>query len=154
MAVTWHRLRVGPSDMYLSRKASFKDTLVIDVQQGKPSACAPGSCLGWSFTWCNHADCFRILHVRKIYSGVLFLFFVFMLRPSCYVYQTKTNTIFPSSIGYIYGSTWEHRWILVLLLISADCFEHGSWCSNCILNRFEFKICRPKLIFDNNIHII
>ena len=36
MAATWHRLRVGPSDMYLTRKASFKDTLFIGMQQGKP----------------------------------------------------------------------------------------------------------------------
>ena len=29
VAVTWHWLRMGPSDMYLTRKASFKDTICL-----------------------------------------------------------------------------------------------------------------------------
>ena len=35
MAVTWRQLRVGPSVMYLTRKASFKDTLFIGMHQGE-----------------------------------------------------------------------------------------------------------------------
>ena len=65
MAITWHRLRVGPSDMYYTRKASFKDTLFIGMHQGEPPPCAPGSCFGLYLTRCKHPDCFPILHVRK-----------------------------------------------------------------------------------------
>ena len=39
MAVTWHRLRVGPSDMYLTVKASFKDTLFKGMHQGEFPPC-------------------------------------------------------------------------------------------------------------------
>ena len=39
LPIMWHRLRVGPSDVYPTRKASFKD-----IQQGKPSAWVTGSC--------------------------------------------------------------------------------------------------------------
>ena len=44
MAVTWHWLRVGPSDIHLTRKASFKDTLFIGMHQGESPPCALWSC--------------------------------------------------------------------------------------------------------------
>ena len=49
VAVTWNQLRVGPSDIDLTTKASFKDTLVKGMKQGKPSVCAPGLCYGLYF---------------------------------------------------------------------------------------------------------
>ena len=41
MAVTWHWLHVGPLDMYLARKVSFKDTLVHKYAPRKaPALCS------------------------------------------------------------------------------------------------------------------
>ena len=52
--------------------------------------------------------------------------------------------------------TWEHRGILVLLLIFVDWYKHSNTNvvgSKCILNRFWCIIWRPKTIFDQNAHI-
>ena len=51
---------------------------------------------------------------------------------------------------------WEHRWILVLLLIFADWYKNSN--SNvpgfkCILNWFVCRIWRPKAICDENVDI-
>ena len=109
MAVTWHQLRVGPSDMCLTRKASFKDTLFIGMHEGGPRPVFQGRNLECTFTRCKHPDCFSILYVRKIYSEGLFLIFlVSMLRTGCYAQQMKSTQFFnPSSVIYTYVGTDE-----------------------------------------------
>ena len=103
MAVTWHRLRVGPSDMYLTRKASFKDTLFIGMHQRVPSL---GSRIVFrtdcTFTRCKHPDCFPILHVRKTYFEGLFLMFVCVHVTHWLLCQTYEIIQFfnPSSVIY------------------------------------------------------
>ena len=51
---------------------------------------------------------------------------------------------------------WEHRWILVLLLIFVDWYKHTNSNvsgSRCILNWFGCIIWRPKAICDENVNI-
>ena len=154
MAVTWHRLRVGPTDMYLTRKVSFKDTLVIGMQQGKPSDCAPGLCFGLFYTRCKHPYCSPILHVRKAYFYELFRMFFRVHVTHWLLCQTdEIDTLFyPSSVIYI----WEHRWIIMLLLIFVSWYKHydsNVSGSKSILNRFGCIIWRPKAIFYKSVHI-
>ena len=64
----------------------------------------------------------------------------------------EINTIFQPFVSYLYEGTW----ILVLLLIFVDWYEHSN--SNvagckCILNWFWCVIWRPKAIFYQNVHI-
>ena len=145
MAVTWHRLRVGPSDMYLTRKASFKDTLLIGMHQG-PRPVLQDRVSDCTFTRYKHINCYLILHAHKIYfEGLFLMFLVFMLRCSCYVKQMKSIQF--SILHRLY--IWEHRWILVLLLIYVDWYKHSNTNiagSKCILNRFWCIIWRPKAI--------
>ena len=103
MAVTWHRLCMGPSDMYLTRKASFKDTLFIGMQQGKPFPVLQGRVSGCTFTKCKHPDCFPILHVRKVYFEGLFLMFLCVHVTHWLLYQPMKSILSfnPSSVIYM-----------------------------------------------------
>ena len=153
MVVSWHRLRVGLSDMYPTRKASFKDTLFIGMHQGEPRPVLPDRVMDCTFTWCKHPDCFPIIHVHEIYFEGLFpMFLVFMLCTGCYVKHMKSIQYFSHSwVIYI----WGHKWILVLLLIF-DWYKHSNTNiagSKCILNRFWCITWRPKAICNQNVHI-
>ena len=53
MAVTWHWLSVGPSDMHLTRKASFKDTLFIGMHRGEPRPVLRDHISDCTFTRCK-----------------------------------------------------------------------------------------------------
>ena len=117
MAITRHWLRVGPSDMYRTRKASFKDTLVIGVQQGKCYACAPGSYFRLYFTRCKHEDCDAISQVHKVhFEGLLLIFSCPCCAPV--VMPNRRNQYNFSILHWLY--IWERRWILALLLVSVD----------------------------------
>ena len=88
--------------MYLTSKASFKDTLLIGMHQGEPPPCAPG---------------FFILHVRRIYIYIYIYIFFFFLGGGGLVFfgvhvthrllcQTDAiNTIFQPFIGYLCEGT-------------------------------------------------
>ena len=123
MVVTWHRSRLGPLDMYLTRKALLNDILVIGVQQGKPSDCA-SRVSGCTFTTCKRPDGFPILHVRYVCFGGLFLMFFRVYITHWLLCKTDDiNTKFnPVPVIYI----WAHRWNLVLLLIYVDLFKHSN----------------------------
>ena len=146
MAVRWHRLRIGPSDMYFTRKASFKDTLFIGIHQGDSHPVLQDHVSDCTFTRRKHPDCFPILHVRKMYLEGLFLMcLVSMLPIGCYV--KRWNQYNFSIIHRL--STWGHRWILLLLLKFVDWYNHSN--TNvvgikCILNRFWCIIWTPKAI--------
>ena len=151
MAVTFHGLRVGPSDMYLTRKVflnvCIKDTLFKGMHQGEPRPVPRGRVSDCTFTTCKHPDCFPILHVRKIYFDVISDVF----RCPCYaliVMSNRWNQYNFSTPHPLY--VWGHSWILVLLLIFVDWYKHSNANfagSMCILNRFWCIIWRPKAIF-------
>ena len=103
MAVNWHRLRMGPSDMYLTREASFKDTLFIGMHEGEPHPVLQDRVSGCIFSRCNHRGCFPILHVRKIYfKGLFLMFWGSMFRTGCYVKQMKSIQFFNlSTVMYV-----------------------------------------------------
>ena len=123
MAVTWHRLRVGPSDMYLTRKASFKDTLFIGMQQGSPLPVFQGRVSGCTFTRCKHPDYF-LCYMSGKYTlrGYFWLFLVFMLLTCCHV--NRLNQYDFSTLHQLY--IWGHWWILAILLIFLDWFKHSN----------------------------
>ena len=122
-AVTWHRLRVGHLDMYLTRKTSFKDTLFIGMHQGKPPSCAPGSCFELHFLKGRHPNFFPTLHVRKVYFEALFL----MFWCPCYalvVMLDRWNQFKFLTLHRLY--IWGHKWILMLLLTFIDWYKHSK----------------------------
>ena len=114
MVVTWHLLRAGGSDMYPTRKVSFKGTLVIGVQQGNPSACAPGSCLGCNFTRRKHPD-FSCITCPLIFCRVHVTQWLL-----CQTDEIKT--IFKHCTGYICGCTREFPCYCWYLLIASNIF--------------------------------
>ena len=67
MIVTWHWLRVGPSDIYRTRTASFKDTLIIGVQHGSNRPVLQDGVPGCILIRCKLPNCFPILHAWKVY---------------------------------------------------------------------------------------
>ena len=52
-AVTWHRLRVGSSDICITGKASFKDTLVIGSSKRSPRPVLQVRVSDCNFTICS-----------------------------------------------------------------------------------------------------
>ena len=89
MAVTWHRLRVGPADIYLTRKASFKDTLFIAMHQGEPPPCGIVFRIVLSLDVSTQTVFLYYMSVKyslRDYLGIL----VSMLRTGCYVKQMKS----------------------------------------------------------------
>ena len=136
MAVAWHQLRVGPSDMYLTRKASFKDTLLIGMHQGGPRPVLKDHVSDCTFIRCKHPDCFPLLHVRKIYFEGLFLVLLLsMIRTGCYVEQMKSIQFFnPSSVIYMRAQVNSSTIATICWLI--ETFKY-QWCVFQVhLNRF------------------
>ena len=134
MAVTWHRLRVGPSDMYLIRMASFKDTLFIGMHQGEPHPVFRDRVSDCTFTRCKHPGCFPILHVRKIYFGGHFWCF-WCPYYALAVMSNRWNQCNFSTLYRLY--IWGHRWILVLLQIFVHWCKH--WNTNVVGSKCILK---------------
>ena len=111
--------------------------------KGSPRTVLRGRFSGCTFTRCKHPDSFPISHVRKVYFEGLFFVYALVVMPNRrnqYKFSTQHQLYF-----------WEHRWILVQLLISADWFWHSNsrvWGSKYILNRLGCKIWRPKAVID------
>ena len=145
MAVTWHLLRVEPTDSYLTRTASFKDILVIGMQQGKSSACVPGS--------------FRAVFSLGARTQTIFLYYMsvkYTLRGyflwfscPCYAKQMKSIQFFNPSLVRYMGAQANS----CLLLIFVDWYKPSNSNvsgSKCILNWFGCIIWRPKANCDEN----
>ena len=143
----------GALDMYLTRKALFKDTLFIGMHQGEPLPCAPRSCFELYFHYMKAPRLFPILHIRTIYFEWLFL----MFWCPCYALLVMLNRWNQHNWSILHRlCIWGHRWILILLVIFVDWYNHSNTNiagSKCILNWFGCIIWRPKAIFDQNVLI-
>ena len=121
MAATWHRLCVGPSDMYLNRKVSGHRY----ATKGSPRPVLQERVLGCIFTRCKQPDCFlRYMSINLLW-GVISMVCVFRAHVTQWLLcQTdEINTIFnPSSVIYI----WDRRRILVLLLMFVDWYKYSN----------------------------
>ena len=94
--------REGPSDMYITRKASLKDTLFICMQHGIPLPVLQGRVLCCTFTRCKHPDCLPMLHVRRIYFEGLFMISCVHVTHWLLYQQMKSIRFFnPSSVIYM-----------------------------------------------------
>ena len=94
-AVTWHRLRVGPSDMYLPRKASFKDS----YSRKAPAMC---SRIVFRTVFSLYVSNKSVFLYHIYFEGLVLMFLVSMLRTGCYVKQMKSIQFFnPSSVIYM-----------------------------------------------------
>ena len=154
MAVTWHGLHMGPSNMDLTRKASFKDTFVHRYATRK----APSLCSRIVFRTVVSLDVstqtvFLYYMSNKCnLRGFLWCFLVSTLRTGCYVNGWNQYNFSTLHRLYIRG----HRWILILRLMSVDWYKYSNTNiggSKCILIQFWCTIWRPKAIFDQNVHI-
>ena len=97
MAVNWHQLRLGPSDMYRTWQASFKDTLSIGMHQGEPRSC---DCTSLDIS--TQAVFLYYMSVKYTFRVYFWCFLVSMLPTGCNVKKMKSIQFFnPSSVIYI-----------------------------------------------------
>ena len=107
--------------------------------------------------------CFRIVF-RAVFSldvstQTIFIYYMSVkhtLRGYSYDFSCPCYALVVMFSTLHWLDIWEHRWILVLLLIFADWYKHSNSNvpgSKCILNWFECIIRRPKSICDENVDI-
>ena len=97
LAVNWHQLRLGPSDMYLTWEASFQDTLSIGMHQGKPRSC---DCTSLDIS--TQAVFLYYMSVKYTFRVYFWCFLVSKLPTGCNVKKMKSIQFFnPSSVIYI-----------------------------------------------------
>ena len=109
--------------------------------------------LGFTFIICKHQTVFLYyMSVKYTLRGCFWCFWC-----PCYallVMSSRWNQYNFSTLPRLY--IWEHRWIIILLLIFADRNNHPNTNvagSKYILNRFWYIIWRPKAIFDQNVPV-
>ena len=130
---------VGLSDIHLTSKASFKDTLFIGMHQGVPALFSMIMFRTVLSLDVSTQTVFLYYVSRKYLGGYFWCFVVSMLRTGYYVKQMKSIRFFnPSSVIYIY--------VYIKAQVNSSTIANIGW----LIQTFKYQFCGFQVHFESN----